>query len=70
VYQKFCDILYLAHISAYVNDITLNFFLKMRRGKLYKTCIKKFLVSCCNGFSMIKINALHGSGMSHHAENM
>jgi hypothetical protein len=42
----------------------------MRREKLYKTCIKKFLVSCSNGFSMIKMNELHGSVMSHHTENI
>ena len=50
VVQKYCDILYFAYMSTYVNDITLFFFQKMRREKLYKTFIKKILLGCPNGF--------------------
>ncbi len=35
---------YFAYILAQENDKTLNFFEKMRRRKLYKTCINKYLL--------------------------
>jgi hypothetical protein len=41
----------------------------MRREKLYKNCIKKFLFTCSDGFPILNMNNLQGSAMSQHVEH-
>ncbi len=48
---RFC----FAHISAYENDQMLNFFEKMRREKLYKNCIIKYLLTFSDSFPHTRI---------------
>ncbi len=42
----------------------------MRREKLYKNCIKKFLFTCSDGFPILNMNNLQGSAMSQRSKNV
>jgi hypothetical protein len=56
---------FIAHISWFENMIKSWFFFeKMRRKKFYKNYIKKSLLNCSDGFSILNMNNLHGSATS------
>jgi hypothetical protein len=42
----------------------------MRREKLYKNFIKKFLLTCSDGSTILDMNDLHACAMSQHNKNV